>query len=936
MRFTYLPLIALVFLYGFDLMAQQKKPLDFEKHYSWKSLSNVVYTENGSWLAYTIKPLEGDPKVFFINDNNLAVDSFERAKGVKFQAAGKYAAFSITNSKDSIRSLKLDKVSKQKWPKDSLAIFRLTDSLAIEKVADVKSFKIPEAGEWMAYLSEENLKEEAETQKPKRRWLILPPKEEEKVETSSKGTALHLYHPLSGEKQSLANVTEFEWSEDGAFLLIQTHEKVADNEFHELLLARINDQEIAIDTVINDTNITDIKHLVFDKAATQFTFLASKDTVEKDKIYDLYHSTTLSIQANLRIDSTISGMPENHTVSAYRKPVFSDNGQRIIVGTAAIPYPDPEDTLPADEKAKLDIWHWQDHKIQPEQLKRLKEERLRTHLSVLDLTTDEFLVLGNDSLENVKIAHNGDGDYAIAYNNRAYGIERTWEYPWRYDAYRIELSDGKATKWVEGIAFGLQFHPDGKTGVYYEAKDSAWYAIAENGESNCLTCGIDDVFAADNNGAPAMPSPEGFYGFTKENTAIIFGYHHIWEVDLKGNEANAFSNGFYDAKEVRYRMLNLHKDSVYVYPELDLISAFDRKTKAEALYYPAEKGKEAVLKGDFKISYARKPTDAAHLLVRTMTLQDYPELERLYLSDLNKERLSTTNPQQKNYNWASVEMIDYTSRKGDQLSALVYKPENFSPAQQYPVIFYYYELYTDRMHNHYSPRPSASIINPVEYASNGYIVVIPDIRYETGRPGQSAYDCVMGVADKMEKEPWINSKRMGLQGQSWGGYQTAQLVTMTNRFQAASAGAPVSNMFSAYGGIRWGSGLSRMFQYEKTQSRIGTTIWEDHELYVENSPIFHLPKVETPLLIMHNDDDGAVPWYQGIELFMGLRRLQKPVWLLNYNDDAHNLMKIPNRRDLSIRLMQFFDTFLKDENPPKWIDEGVPALDKGKDYGFGY
>ena len=184
---------------------------------------------------------------------------------------------------------------------------------------------------------------------------------------------------------------------------------------------------------------------------------------------------------------------------------------------------------------------------------------------------------------------------------------------------------------------------------------------------------------------------------------------------------------------------------------------------------------------------------------------------------------------------------------------------------------------------------------------------------------------------EMNEDPNIDSKRMGLQGQSWGGYQTAQMITMTNRYAAAMAGAPVSNMISAYGGIRWESGLNRQFQYEKQQSRIGATLWEAPELYIENSPIFNLPKVKTPLLIMSNDEDGAVPWYQGIELFTGLKRLGKPCWMLNYNGDKHNLMKNANRIDLSIRMRQFFDHYLQGAPAPKWLTDGIPATVKGEE-----
>ena len=275
----------------------------------------------------------------------------------------------------------------------------------------------------------------------------------------------------------------------------------------------------------------------------------------------------------------------------------------------------------------------------------------------------------------------------------------------------------------------------------------------------------------------------------------------------------------------------------------------------------------------------------------------------------------------------------WTSPLGKELEGLIYKPEDFDSTKSYPMLVYFYELYGDRKHQHYIPKPTASIIYATEYTSAGYVVFMPDIRYDPGYPARGAYDCIMSGTDEVLKRyPNIDETRMGLQGQSWGGYQTAQLITMTNRYKAAMAGAPVSNMFSAYGGIRWGSGLNRQFQYERSQSRIGKTIWEAPELYTENSPLFGLPNVETPLLIMHNDEDGAVPWYQGIELFTGLKRLNKPTWLLNYNGDDHNLMKNANRMDLSIRMRQFFDYYLQDQPAPEWLIHGIPAVDKGRDY----
>lgn len=219
--------------------------------------------------------------------------------------------------------------------------------------------------------------------------------------------------------------------------------------------------------------------------------------------------------------------------------------------------------------------------------------------------------------------------------------------------------------------------------------------------------------------------------------------------------------------------------------------------------------------------------------------------------------------------------------------------------------------------------------------SNDYVVFVPDIVYKVGQPGPDAFNSILSGVEAMEAKGFINSDNMALQGQSCGGYQTAYLVTVTNKFKADMAGSPVSNMTSAYGGIRWKSGLSRAFQYEKTQSRIGKNLWDGLDLYLKNSPMFGIPNIETPFLIMHNDANGVVPYYQGIEMFMGMRRLNKPVWLLVYNNESHNHSKLKNKQDLSIRMMQFFDHYLKDAPAPLWMTKGLAKIMKGKDLRYG-
>jgi dipeptidyl aminopeptidase/acylaminoacyl peptidase len=329
----------------------------------------------------------------------------------------------------------------------------------------------------------------------------------------------------------------------------------------------------------------------------------------------------------------------------------------------------------------------------------------------------------------------------------------------------------------------------------------------------------------------------------------------------------------------------------------------------------------------------QKAKNAANFIY---TKYSYTQSPDLYVStDLKKEiKLSAINPQQAEYNWGTAELVQWTTPKGYHSKGILYKPENFDPTKKYPLIAYFYEKLSEGLYSYLPPSPTPSRLPISWFVSNGYLVFAPDISYEAGHPGASAVEFVNSGVEALKKNVWVDAAHIGIQGQSWGGYQVAYLITQTNMYAAAWAGAPVANMTSAYGGIRWESGVNRQFQYEKTQSRIGATLWDKPQLYIDNSPLFMLPKVKTPVVIMSNDADGAVPWYQGIEMFTALRRLNKPVWLLQYNDEAHNLVKRQNRKDISIREAQFFDHFLKAAPMPVWLAKGVPAVDKGKDWGF--
>ena len=335
-----------------------------------------------------------------------------------------------------------------------------------------------------------------------------------------------------------------------------------------------------------------------------------------------------------------------------------------------------------------------------------------------------------------------------------------------------------------------------------------------------------------------------------------------------------------------------------------------------------------MITGPYRFNYLTKSKESDQVLFTRENFRDFPDVytSKLDLSDV--KQVSDANPQQADYAWGDIELYTWISSDGIELEGMLVKPDNFDPTKKYPLMVNFYEKSSNGLHRYHNVSPGRSSISYSYYVNQGYVIFNPNIPYKIGWPGESAFNAVISGITSLLGEGYIDKERIGVQGHSWGGYQIAHLITRSDIFACAEAGAPVVNMFSAYGGIRWGSGMSRMFQYEHTQSRIGGTIWDKAIRYINNSPLFFTDKINTPVLILHNDEDTAVPWYQGIEFFMSLRRLNKPAWLLNYNGEYHGISKWQNRVDFQRRMSQFFNYYLLDQPMPGWMERGVPAIEK--------
>jgi dipeptidyl aminopeptidase/acylaminoacyl peptidase len=477
--------------------------------------------------------------------------------------------------------------------------------------------------------------------------------------------------------------------------------------------------------------------------------------------------------------------------------------------------------------------------------------------------------------------------------------------------------------------------------VYFNRENGNWYAYDIDKKSTTqLNKGLAVKFTDEEFDMPDYPNSYGLEGFTdKDFSVIIKDRYDLWEFYLDGKTApKNITNGFGRKNKISFDTYQLDKDIRSFNRNVEMyLFAFNEDNKQSGIFktkIATAKNPEQLQMGDF---YGYKNLmKAKNAEVYSYTKETYQEAPNVYISDNFKteSKISNINAQQSQYNWGTTELISWTTPKGYQSKGILYKPEDFDPNKKYPMIVYFYEKLSDGLNRYIAPAPTPSRLNIPYFVSNGYLVFAPDISYEDGHPGQSAVEFINSGVEYLKKNSWVNGKKIGIQGQSWGGYQVSYLITQNDMYAAAWAGAPVVNMTSAYGGIRWSSGMNRQFQYEKSQSRIGKTLWEAPELYLENSPLFHLDKVTTPVVIMSNDKDGAVPWYQGIEMFTALRRLDKKVWLLNYNNDDHNLTKRQNKKDIQIREQQFFDYYLKDAKAPVWMTRGIPSTLKGKDWGF--
>jgi dipeptidyl aminopeptidase/acylaminoacyl peptidase len=936
-----------------------KAPITHDVYATWRSIQHTQLSRDGQWLAYALVAQEADGELVVRHMADGREHRAPRGTSPQFSADGRFVAFAVQPTRDELDQAKKDKKKGDEAPKAGAAWMDLATG-RVETVERVKRFAWGrDGGRHLAMLLEPLAKKDSGKE----------PAKDAKVP----GTALVLIDAETKQRNTYKDAAEFEWNRPGTLLAYTLSVKEPPKKEAAKAASPVASdaaaapaQPAAEEAAREGVYLVDpaepakaravlsgagsYKQLAFDEAGRRLAFVSNRDhvatlrpekTPKDDKPakpdptpFKLFLWEAGQERAAMLVDAATAGMPAGWTPSEHAALNFSKDGRRLFLGTAELPAPEPKD---APEPLKVDLWHWKDPELQSAQKAKADKERVRSYRAVVHLGADagasRFVQLATKELPAIQVNENAQA--ALGLSELPYRPLVSWEGVYM-DAYAVDLNTGAATPLARKLRHAPTLSPGGRYVLGFDAPAARWMAWrTDTGAAVDLTSRIKSRFDNDDRDVPDLPSPYGSAGWTADDDSVVlYDKFDLWAVRPATGESRNLTQGWGRKQQLQLRAVPLDPEDADRKPlpaDTLTLSGTHDITRASGYYRVDAAGgaPRTLIQDDRMIGGLIKAKEADRVVFTQQTFVEFPDLWATTLAFQQPARVSQANPQQARYAWGTQELIEYTAADGRKLRALLAKPADFDPKKQYPMMVYIYEKMTDNRYRYIPPAPAQNI-NVTRYVSNGYLVLRPDIVYTTGHPGRSAMNTVLPAIRQQIAKGFADPKRIGIQGHSWGAYQINYLITHTSLFRAAEAGASMANMVSGYGGIRWGAGISRAFQYEHGQSRIGATPWERPDLYLENSPIFRVDKVTTPYLTIHNDEDDAVPWYQGIEFFTALRRLGKEVYWFNYNGEKHGLRERDHMKHYTVHMAEFFDHYLLGRPRPEWMDQPVPYLERGK------
>ena len=901
--------ISIVFAFFFSTsITAQDKVLQLKDYSKWKRIVSSKISPNGAWFTYGLRPNGGDDTLFVKKTTAATSDFTYRipyASSPSFSSNSKWAAYLISPSKKATE--KLRKSKKKVFKTAELRNLITGDSIQFKRG---KSMTFSEDGKYFAISLE---KPESDKSKHKGQDLVV-------VDLTTLATL------------NFGNVNEFAFNKNSSHIAytIDAAEMVGNGLYvYDLTKNKLHNL---------DSDRKTYSNLIWDDATllkknwsskgTQIAVLKGEkiDTLEQREhmLLVLSNVNQNPIKRSFNAKKTTS-FPKNFVISEKGRLQFSNDGSFVLFG---IKEQEKKIKMSKDTIANLDVFHWNDETINSVQRRRANRNRNFTYWASYQFKNKVFTRLTDDSMRNLLFSRNSE--FWVGSNPKPYINDVNWGVS-PADLYRVNLKTGKRDLMVKLIKRSLGYSPNGN--YYAVQKDTAIHII--NLETNKLT-NISKVanvnFMNLEHPYPHEKPPYGLAGWTKDGTSIILNHKYdLWSLKLDGSYAKNITQGLGDKEEIRFRYQNLNNNDPYINTkEPLLLNAYGEWTK-KAGFYELKMGKKPkqLLFDDYAFTRIMKAEKSDKVVFTKESFVEFPDYHISNLSFKKPKRLTDANPQQKEYKWGSKVLIDYTNSKGEKLQGTLTLPANYEKGKKYPMVVYFYEKMSNRHHRYYMPsyddRPHGST-----YASNGYLFFQPDNVYEVGKPGTSSLDCITSATQKVIDLGYANPKKIGLQGHSWGGYQSSFILTQTDMFACVVTGAPPTDLESFYNNIYGNTGTNHAGIMEIGQVRMGrgVTPWTHRKIYQRENPMFHANKIKVPFMILHGTADGAVDWTQGLEFYNAARRLGKEVIFLSYPGEPHHLRVEANQKDFQTRMKQYFDHYLMDKDAPKWMKDGIPHLKK--------
>nr|WP_258405339.1 prolyl oligopeptidase family serine peptidase [Shewanella mesophila] len=889
----------------------------------FESLSKPVISAQGNAFAVEVAPDRGDSHGM-VKRLDLA-KSFEVQGGSKpkVNRNGRFAAF-VTEP--SLLEQEKATAKQRKKLKSGLALLD-TQTGQQTRYQRVKEFAFNDAGTHLAVWYEEDESKPEESGADDK----STGKAEEKlakVDDYDKGRKLELVNLASGQSQTIENVTAYYFNKSGQYAVLAQND-IAANLHRVVLIDLKNDRRTVaqgyVDQQIGAVAVSD------DGSVISYTYGAAKEAP-----YGRQYQLALFYINEAKLHLTTQSA--DWVLNRYTELRFSEDSKRLFFGR--VPQVSQQLELPKIEneadlfeasiitgQRELNIWHGDDPRIKPNEIKQYKKELKRTYLAVLHMESKQIIQLTDLQVPDIEIQQ--QQRYALASSDVPYLKMITWAGFYR-DYYIVDINTGRKVPFIiqQPTSEKPLLSPNERFVAYYQQGDIYLYQIAQDTRVK-LTKDFKTPFADEDHDYPSAAPSYGFGPWLEDGSGFLaYDKYDIWQFNTNSLAGFRITAATGRKKQIQYRVAGLF-DSESVPSTLSteqtlLLHGYNELTKADGFYQAkvGVSGVKPLMQGDYKLKVLARAEQSSEILFSKERYDLYPDLySAKFNAPQQANRETDLDSQRRGLDWGHSELVHWTNGDGQPLDGVLIKPTNYKQGQRYPVLVYFYRFMSDRLHgfpqmklNH---RP-----NFAWYADNGYAIFLPDIRFEVGYPGATSVQALTSGVQKLIDMGIADKDAVGIQGHSWGGYQTAFAVTQTHIFKAAVTGAPVSNMTSAYSGIRHGTGLARQFQYETGQSRIGESLFRAPQKYIENSPVFYVERIKTPMMIMFGDKDDAVPWEQGVELYLAMRRAAKDVVFLQYEDEPHHLKKYPNKVDYSLRMMQYFDHYLKGQPAPKWLTQG--------------